>query len=558
MEETSDGLKIHTTGYRNGNKVFSKQVFNMENNDVYIKWLKHNGAKYMRGSIGITNTEAKLTDLEGMAADTWLYTHIRINSDKSVIAITCINDYDDATIPGTQVNSNPTTITNENWYNVKNGNIYAYFDDTYDPFAYLTIGEVKIKNATPITLYTKTAYIFADGTIPTEFVTNGAWSIDNTVTTTGNSLYIAGNVDDSLSFTVTNAAAVRIKYKISHNGGDSSPLPETATSIFFKRNNTLSLRPSVYANGRTEYNSDWCSFTVPANQFGVTEFTFLFTVKNGQKLWIDEIKVEGTDGGSSEGDALLTENFDSETFPPTGWTQTILNSSNTWTLGNLTNNLFTDIDATNVYSALCAYVAEDQNEWLKSPVFALQDGIFTLEFYAGYSTSWLSAATLKLNISVNGGSDWTKIWEADNDGQGWIWRKISLDLSSYANNANVMLGWQYVGNDGDWVGIDNVKITQGTTGIFEQKLEKDNIHVQNYPNPFSSQTTIAFQLENSKHINLIIYNSLGQKIVELLNGELNSGNHQFTFDAIGLKSGIYYYRFIVDGISTTRPMILSK
>ena len=28
-----------------------------------------------------------------------------------------------------------------------------------------------------------------------------------------------------------------------------------------------------------------------------------------------------------------------------------------------------------------------------------------------------------------------------------------------------MLAWQYVGADGDMVAIDNVKITQGTTGI---------------------------------------------------------------------------------------------
>ncbi|MCD6180256.1 MAG: T9SS type A sorting domain-containing protein [Bacteroidales bacterium] len=256
-------------------------------------------------------------------------------------------------------------------------------------------------------------------------------------------------------------------------------------------------------------------------------------------------------------ETILAENFDGSVFLPTGWTQTITNTSNTWFQGNPTDNPFTAIDATNVYSALCPWVAEDQDEWLKSPAFALPDGILSLGFYAGYGTNWLSYATIKLYISINGGSDWSQIWEADNDGEAWGWRKIDIDLSTYANNSNVMLAWQYVGNDGDMVGIDNVKIKQETTGITELIVDNTNFMVSNYPNPFSSQTTISLQLVEQSDVELSVYNSLGQKVESLFKGNLTAGNHQFNFDANGLKAGVYYYRITSNGNSSTKAMLLT-
>ena len=291
------------------------------------------------------------------------------------------------------------------------------------------------------------------------------------------------------------------------------------------------------------------------NVAGSYDVTLAATNADGSDTEIktDYITVNETSGGT-----ILAENFDGSTFPPTGWTQTITNSANTWLQGNASSSLFTDIDPTNVYSALCDWVAEDQDEWLKSPEFSLSDGLFTLEFYAAYNSYWLSSATLKLNISVDGGSIWTKIWEATDDGEERKWRLISLDLSTYANNANVMLAWQYVGNDGDWVGIDNVSIKSGTTGIAELMNPEISFSCSNYPNPFNSNTTILIQLEDQSDIELNVYNSLGQQIDKVFQGKLNKGDHRFNFNANDLKPGVYYYRFIVNGLSITKPMLFER
>ncbi len=551
FEETTDGLKIHTNGYRNGNRVFSKEFFNLKDKNIYIKWLKYNGGSYMRGWVGVTNTMARVGDISELPDNQWLYSRIIINStDKSVMAITCTDNYDDASTPGNIIQTLPGEISDADWYNVENGNIYFYFNDTQNTNAYLTIGEVVISNSSPQILESSIKYDFADGIIPNEFITNGNWTVQES------SLFIEGNIDDSLMFSASNATAVKIIYKISHDGDDSSPLPETATSLIFSRNNISAFWLSVYYNGRTSYASEWCEVIVPADANGNVDYSLKFTIKDGQKLWIDEIEIFGS-GGS--GEEILTENFDSETFPTNGWTQTILNTTHTWQKGNPAENNFTEIDPTSVYSAICGWVTADQDEWLNSPVVALPDDEIFLTFYAGYGTDYLTYATMKLNISVDGGTNWTKIWEANNDGSDWQWREISIDLSDYKNNTNVMLGWQYVGNDGDLVAIDNVSLTQGgTSGIGDLSIDEANFKVSNYPNPFSLQTTISLELEKSSDIELVIFNSFGQKIKEVFNGSLNMGDHKFQINAQGLKPGFYYYRLMANGVSATKPMLLVR
>jgi hypothetical protein len=70
---------------------------------------------------------------------------------------------------------------------------------------------------------------------------------------------------------------------------------------------------------------------------------------------------------------------------------------------------------------------------------------------------------------------------------------------------------------------------------------------QNYPNPFNPSTVIEFALPQSANVSLTIYNSIGEKVAELLKGNMNSGKHSVTFDASNLSSGIYFYRISAIG-----------
>ncbi len=86
---------------------------------------------------------------------------------------------------------------------------------------------------------------------------------------------------------------------------------------------------------------------------------------------------------------------------------------------------------------------------------------------------------------------------------------------------------------------------------------------QNYPNPFNPQTTISYALPKGAHITLNIYNILGQKVIELVNGNLSPGLHKITWKGRDRKgnraaSGIYVYELKVNGSRLLRKMILME
>jgi hypothetical protein len=81
---------------------------------------------------------------------------------------------------------------------------------------------------------------------------------------------------------------------------------------------------------------------------------------------------------------------------------------------------------------------------------------------------------------------------------------------------------------------------------------------QNYPNPFNPTTKIKFSINERAYTNLTVYNSLGQRIVTLVDKELNSGRYDVTFNATNLPSGIYLYQIHSGNFSEVRKMILIK
>ena len=86
---------------------------------------------------------------------------------------------------------------------------------------------------------------------------------------------------------------------------------------------------------------------------------------------------------------------------------------------------------------------------------------------------------------------------------------------------------------------------------------------QNFPNPFNPETWIDFELPRGGHVNLSIYNVLGEKVDEILNDELLAGRHGIGWkagnaDGTALPSGVYFYRLELDELTLTRTMLLLK
>lgn len=81
---------------------------------------------------------------------------------------------------------------------------------------------------------------------------------------------------------------------------------------------------------------------------------------------------------------------------------------------------------------------------------------------------------------------------------------------------------------------------------------------QNYPNPFNLSTTINYQLPESRHVTLKVYDILGKEIATLVDGKQSAGTHSVTFNASRLASGIYLFKFSSGSFVQTKKMVLLK
>ncbi len=73
-----------------------------------------------------------------------------------------------------------------------------------------------------------------------------------------------------------------------------------------------------------------------------------------------------------------------------------------------------------------------------------------------------------------------------------------------------------------------------------------------YPNPFNGNLNISFNTQNSNYIILGIYNSLGQKVLDIENTKSVSDFYNNSIDLNKLSEGTYFLRLTSDKINTTR------
>ncbi len=81
---------------------------------------------------------------------------------------------------------------------------------------------------------------------------------------------------------------------------------------------------------------------------------------------------------------------------------------------------------------------------------------------------------------------------------------------------------------------------------------------QNYPNPFNPVTNINFELPAREFVNITIYDASGKEVQSLVNENLNSGVYNYSFNAVSLSTGIYFYRISAGKFTETKKMVLVK
>ncbi|HPL95287.1 MAG TPA: T9SS type A sorting domain-containing protein [bacterium] len=82
--------------------------------------------------------------------------------------------------------------------------------------------------------------------------------------------------------------------------------------------------------------------------------------------------------------------------------------------------------------------------------------------------------------------------------------------------------------------------------------------LQNYPNPFNPETAIEYSLPREGLVRLAIYDLMGQLVTLLVNEQQCPGVHRVIWNAMGLPSGIYFYRLEAGNFSQTKRLVLTK
>ncbi len=94
--------------------------------------------------------------------------------------------------------------------------------------------------------------------------------------------------------------------------------------------------------------------------------------------------------------------------------------------------------------------------------------------------------------------------------------------------------------------------------LAEDGLPMDYYLSQNYPNPFNPVTTIKFGVPEDVHVELVVYNILGQKVVTLVDEFKRAGHYIVQFDGSNYASGTYFYVLKAGNKILKNKMLLIK
>ncbi|HHJ52375.1 MAG TPA: T9SS type A sorting domain-containing protein, partial [Caldithrix abyssi] len=100
--------------------------------------------------------------------------------------------------------------------------------------------------------------------------------------------------------------------------------------------------------------------------------------------------------------------------------------------------------------------------------------------------------------------------------------------------------------------------------VSDHKVVKQYKLYSNYPNPFNPTTTLKFDVpQNTRNVELSIYNILGVKVKTLYSGSVNAGQYTSVWDGTNeagevMPSGVYFATLKTENFSQTIKMMLMK
>ncbi|MCI0450446.1 MAG: T9SS type A sorting domain-containing protein [Chlorobi bacterium] len=151
-----------------------------------------------------------------------------------------------------------------------------------------------------------------------------------------------------------------------------------------------------------------------------------------------------------------------------------------------------------------------------------------------------------------------RIFFSSNEGNTWI-SDYTAPSGTYRhinnNRASSFYIWAVRNNGGISRGLVDIG---GGINIISNEIPVSFTLSQNYPNPFNPVTKFRFSVPKKSLVKLMVYNSLGNEIENLLSEVLPPAVYEATWDASKYSSGVYFYRLEAKDFIQTKKMILIK
>jgi len=78
------------------------------------------------------------------------------------------------------------------------------------------------------------------------------------------------------------------------------------------------------------------------------------------------------------------------------------------------------------------------------------------------------------------------------------------------------------------------------------------------PNPVGAQAAISYHLSRAASVSCIIYDAAGNLVSRLAAGSQTAGAHSLTWNAAGVKPGIYFCKLAAGGRSYTARLAVVR
>jgi PKD repeat protein len=135
------------------------------------------------------------------------------------------------------------------------------------------------------------------------------------------------------------------------------------------------------------------------------------------------------------------------------------------------------------------------------------------------------------------------------------WRMESVNIGSFAGSNNVLIKFDFKGDGGNNVYVDDINVVSSFTGLTEGDV--NNVQLNIYPNPAEDGSVVSFILNEKQKVSLAVCDVLGREVMNLYTGDMLPGEHLLTLNASGrLNAGVYFVKLQMNGRSFTQKVLV--